>query len=51
MWDGTAYITKDDARQAMETYKKDGFEVHLFLEGDKFLVYTRRLVTQPTPVN
>jgi hypothetical protein len=51
MWDGAAYITKDDARQAMETYKKDGFEVHLFLEGDKFLVYTRRLVTQPTPVN
>jgi hypothetical protein len=51
MWDGAAYVTKDDARQAMEAYKKDGFEVHLFLEGDKYLVYTRRLVTQAPAVN
>jgi hypothetical protein len=51
MWDGGTYVTKDDARQAMEAYKNDGFEVHLFLEGDKYLVYTRRLVTQPSPVN
>jgi hypothetical protein len=29
----------------MEAYKKDGFEVHMFLEQDKYLVYTRRLVT------
>jgi heterodisulfide reductase subunit A len=46
MWDGAAYVTKDDARQAMETYKKDGVQVHLFLEQDKYLVYTRKLVTQ-----
>ena len=46
MWDGAQYLTREDARQAMETYKKDGFEVHLFLEEEKFLVYTRRLVSQ-----
>jgi hypothetical protein len=47
MWDGATYVTRDDARQSMENYKKDGFEVHMFLENDKYLLYTRRLVTQP----
>jgi hypothetical protein len=46
MWDGAVYSTRDDAREAMEGYKKDGFEVHMFLEQDRYLVYTRRLVTQ-----
>jgi len=44
MWDGGNYVTRDDARQAMETYKKDGFEVHMFLLDDRYLVYTRKLV-------
>jgi len=44
MWDGANYVTRDDARQAMETYKKDGFEVHMFLLDDRYLVYTRKLV-------
>jgi hypothetical protein len=47
MWDGATYVTRDDARQSMETYQKDGFEVHMFLEDDKYFVYTRKLVTQP----
>ena len=45
MWDGATYVTRDDARQSMENYKKDGVEVHMFLENDKYLLYTRRLVT------
>jgi hypothetical protein len=45
MWDGATYLTRDDARQAIEAYKQDGFEVHMFLEEDKYLVYTRRSVT------
>jgi hypothetical protein len=49
LWDGLTYLTRDDARQAIETYKKDGFDVHMFLEEDKYLVYTRKLVTQPPP--
>ena len=44
LWDGVAYLTRDDAREAMEAYKQDAFEVHMFLEQDKYLVYTRRLV-------
>ena len=47
MWDGATYVTRDDAHQAMEDYKKGGFEVHMFLLDDRYLVYTRRLVTQP----
>jgi len=46
MWDGVIYVTKDDAKQAMESYKKDGFEVHIFLEEDKYLVFNRKLVSQ-----
>jgi len=45
LWDGVTYLTRDDARQALEAYKKDGFEVHMFLEEDQYLVYTRKLVT------
>ena len=45
IWDGAVYVTRDDAHQALETYKGQGFEVHMFLEEDRFLVYTRRLVT------
>ncbi|MFZ5447799.1 MAG: hypothetical protein ACOZFS_04070 [Thermodesulfobacteriota bacterium] len=45
MWDGAIYVTKDDAKQAMEAYKKEGFEVHIFLEDDKYLVFNRKLVS------
>jgi ferredoxin len=51
VWDGANYVTRDDARQAMETYQTDGFEVHLFLEEDKYLIYTRKLVTQASSAN
>jgi heterodisulfide reductase subunit A2 len=44
LWDGNTYVTSDDARQALEAYSKDGFEVHMFLEEDKYLIYTRQLV-------
>jgi ferredoxin len=43
MWDGAIYVTRDDAKQALEAYKTDGAEVHMFLEEDKYLVYSRRL--------
>jgi heterodisulfide reductase subunit A len=46
IWDGATYVTRDDARRALETYNKDGFEVHMFLEEDRYLIYTRMLVTQ-----
>jgi hypothetical protein len=43
MWDGITYQTEDQAREAMETYAKDGFEVQLFAEDKQHLVYTRRI--------
>jgi predicted polyphosphate/ATP-dependent NAD kinase len=43
MWDGAIYVTRDDARQALEAFKSDGAEVHRFLGEDKYLVYSRRL--------
>jgi heterodisulfide reductase subunit A len=46
IWDGATYVTGDDARRALETYNKDGFEAHMFVEEDKYLIYTRMLVTQ-----
>jgi len=51
IWDGAVYTDKAEAQKAAETYEQDGFEVHLFEEQDKPLVYTRKLATQATPAN
>ncbi|MBW2563013.1 MAG: hypothetical protein JRE29_03070 [Deltaproteobacteria bacterium] len=45
MWDGATYEEEDQARQTMEGYEKDGFEVRLFEEEGHYLVYSRRLAT------
>jgi hypothetical protein len=49
MWDGAIYDTRDDAREALEAYKSDGAEVHMFLEEDKYLVYWRRVASAAPP--
>jgi hypothetical protein len=46
MWDGKIYETEDVARNAENTYKKNGFETRRILEGDRFSIYTRRVVTE-----
>jgi hypothetical protein len=43
MWDGAEYQTRAQASQAMEAYASEGFEVKMFTEEDKFLVYSRRV--------
>jgi hypothetical protein len=43
MWDGGNYATAEEARQVMEGYAKDGFEVQMFEEEGQFLVYSRRV--------
>jgi hypothetical protein len=48
MWDGITYQTEDLARQAMEAYAKDGFEVQLVAEDAQPLVYTRRIAVAQT---
>lgn len=44
MWDGVDFPSKETVLDAMQAYKKDGFEVELLEEGDKLLLYTRRVV-------
>jgi hypothetical protein len=48
MWDGMTYQSEDQARQAMETYSKDGFEVQLINEDQQHLIYTRRIAVAQT---
>ncbi len=45
MWDGGTYPTEDEARQVMHGYENDGFETRMFVEGDQYLVYSRRVAT------
>ncbi len=46
--DGINYESEDQARQAVEAYEKDGFEVQLFIEDDQYLVYSRRIAEKQT---
>ena len=46
MWDGAVYEKKDDAEAKMKEYENDEFETLLVEEEGKFLVYTRRVVTE-----
>jgi hypothetical protein len=46
MWDKDHYSTEGEAREKMIQYEKDGFEVECVKENGKYLVYTRRLVTE-----
>ena len=46
MWDQESYSTEAEAKEKMYHYEKDGFETRLVKEESKFLVYTRRVVTE-----
>lgn len=46
MWDKRYYSTEAEAKEKMDEYEKDGFETRLVKEEGKFLVYTRRIVTE-----
>ena len=45
MWDGEEYGAEADANEKGRAYGEDGFEVQVVENDDKFLVYTRRVVT------
>lgn len=44
MWDGRTYQSEQQAKEVMEAYQKDGFEVRMIREGKQYLVYSRREV-------
>ena len=46
MWNGQEYPDRDSAEKVKDNYLKDGFEVELVQEDAKYLVYSRRLVTE-----
>ena len=46
MWDTGDYSTEAEAKEKMAIYEKDGFETRLVKEKSKFLLYTRRVVTE-----
>jgi hypothetical protein len=46
MWDGVVYKSEAEAREVMEKYNNDGFQVEFIEEEKQYLLYTRRVVTK-----
>lgn len=46
MWDGEDYESESAARENIAKYSENGFETKLIEEEGKYLVYTRRVVTE-----
>lgn len=46
MWDGNEYPDKENASEITQKYKNDGFETEIFEEGNKYFVFTRRVVKE-----
>lgn len=46
MWDGAEYASRDEAQAKASAYEADAFETQIIEEKGKFLVYTRRVVTE-----
>ncbi len=46
MWDGKEHSTSEEASNVASEYEKNNFETQVLQEGDKHLVYTRRVVTE-----
>ena len=46
MWDGVEYATEKEAQDVKKTYEDDKFEAELVEEEGKYLLYTRRVVTE-----
>ena len=46
LWDGQIYEDGKDAKDKIVEYEKENFETKLVEEGNQFLVYTRRVVTE-----
>jgi hypothetical protein len=46
MWDGCDYPEKENALEAAQKYKNDGFETEVIENENKFFVFTRRVVKE-----
>jgi hypothetical protein len=46
MWDGQEYDNEEQASLVEKQYTEKGFEVQMWREDGKVLIYTRRIVTE-----
>ncbi len=46
MWDGIVYESEKEAQEVKQKYADDNFEVELVEEENKYLLYSRREVTE-----
>ncbi len=46
MWDGQEYDNEEQASSVQKQYTEKGFEVQMWREDGKVLIYTRRIVTE-----
>jgi len=46
MWDGQEYDNEEQASSVKKEYAEKGFEVQMWREEGKVLIYTRRVVTE-----
>ena len=46
MWDGQEYDDEKQASSVEKQYTEKGFEVQMWREDGKVLIYTRRIVTE-----
>jgi len=46
MWDGQEYDNEEQASSVEKQYTEKGFEVQMWPEDGKALIYTRRIVTE-----
>ncbi len=46
MWDGIVYESEKEAQEVKKKYEDDNFEVEMVKEEEKYLLYTRRVVTE-----
>ena len=48
MWDKAEYATEAEAKEKIAAYEKKGFEAACLTEEGKYLVYTRKVITEIT---
>jgi hypothetical protein len=46
LWDGEEYDDEKAAKSVQKQYSEKGFEVQMWPEDEKVLLYTRRVVTE-----
>ena len=48
MWDKFMYASEAEAKEKMAVYENDGFEAVCLAEDGKYLVFTRKVITEIT---